>query len=172
MRIKQTDNPNELLLQHWYGCVSAFLLFFGVALIACVFIPPQARGGDAVPWYFGLPVGFALLAGASYRKHIRLDRILGQITTVQRIAGITFKKSMQPLSSFDRVSLSARVKTDSDSSSTVYYVALTGSGTIELNETASADLLRQDAKRIAAFLKLPRSDGFFPFSRYWVSVDG
>lgn len=158
MRIKQTDNPNEMLLRYRYGCVSAFLLTFGVVLLACVFIPPQVRGGDAVPWYVGLPVGFALLAGASYRKHIRLDRIHGRATTVQRIAGVTFNESVQPLDSFDRVFLGARIKEDSESTYTTYYVELGGSETVQLDEHAGVEMARQDAQRIATFLKLPLHD--------------
>ena len=158
MRIKQTDNPDELLLQHWYGCFSAILFVFGVVLVASVFIPPQFRGGDAVPWFIGLPAGFALLAGASYRKHMRLDRSEGQITTVQRIAGITIKKLVQPLSSFDRVSLCARIKSSGEYDHTEFYIQLTGSNTFQLHEQKGVKTVRQDARQIATFLKLPLHD--------------
>jgi len=161
------SNPNIWRHQAGGGCASLFgLPFFvvGIGVIALTFIPVDVRGGDAIPFFFGIPFGsiFAIVGGAILfgRLELLIDRESGIATKNWKLLTQNVKTQTYQTKDFNRVSLRSEVRRSKNSSYTVYPVRLTGSddNQLDISQSRSEKEARSDAEEIAKFLSLPIHD--------------
>ncbi len=162
-------NSNQNIWSHQAGggCASLFgLPFFaaGVGVIILTFIPAETRGGDELPFFFGIPFGsiFAIVGGAFLfgRLELLIDRGSGTATRNWKLISKTIKAQTFPLKEFDRVSLRSEIRRNKNSSYTVYPVRLLGAPEMkfDISQSRSESEARKAAEDIAKFLSLPIHD--------------
>jgi len=160
MKVLSSTDPDILTLRSRTGCFSVMAFFFGAVVTACVFIPAAVRGGDEIPWYYGLPAGFALLAGSTYRRAIRIDRRAGNVVQRKSVVGFTWGQTTYSLNAFDSVSLGhiRRSTGNSGRASLFYFATLSGGSSLTLMESGIVEQSRVIAERVAVFLRLKLID--------------
>ncbi len=162
-------NSNQNIWSHQAGggCTSLFgLPFFvvGVGVIVLTFIPTETRGGDELPFFFGIPFGsiFAIVGGALLfgRLELLIDRGSGIATRNWKLLSKTVKAQSFQLKEFDRISLRSEIRRSKNSSYTVYPVRLMGGPEMkfDISQSRSESEARKSAEEIAKFLSLPIHD--------------
>ncbi len=149
------------------GCASLFgLPFFlaGLGVVVATFIPAETRGGDEIPWYFGIPFGgvFMLVGGAILfgRLHIDIDRAARTVQKRWSVLSATVYAKERSLSEFNRVRVTSKIRRTKNSSYTVYPVILDGDSgdSFDLSEDREKNKSRTQAEEIAKFLDFPIHD--------------
>lgn len=161
------SNPNIWRHQTGGGAASLFgLPFFlvGVGVIVLTFIPQEVRGGDSLPFYFGIPFGaiFAAVGGAILfgRVELIIDRSDGTVIKNWKLLSKTVYEQHRELKEFDRIRLNSEIRRSKNSSHTVYPIKLEGAGAeaFSISEGRAKDKARSQAESLATFLSLPIHD--------------
>jgi hypothetical protein len=161
------SNQNVWRHQTGGGATSLFgLPFFlvGVGVIVLTFIPQEARGGDALPFYFGIPFGaiFAAVGGAILfgRTELIIDRGEGTVFKNWKLLSKTVYEQHRELTEFDRIRLNSEIRQSKNSSYTVYPIKLEGAEAeaFSISEGRAKNKARSQAESLAKFLSLPIHD--------------
>lgn len=161
------SNPNVWRHQSGGGAASLFgLPFFlvGVGVIVLTFIPQDVRGGDSLPFYFGIPFGgiFAAVGGAILfgRMELIIDRSEGSVIKDWKLLSKTVYEQHRELREFDRIRLNSEIRRNKNSSYTVYPIRLEGEGAeaFSISEGRAKNKARSQAESLAAFLSFPIHD--------------
>ena len=161
------SSPNIWCHKTGGGTASLFGLpffFVGVGVIVCTFIPHEARGGDYLPLYFGLPFGaiFATFGGVILfgRMELIIDRSEGTVIKDWKLLSKTVYEQRRYLKGFNRIRLNSEIRRSKNSSYTVYPIRLEGDGAeaFSISEGRAKNKARAQAESLATFLSLPIHD--------------
>jgi hypothetical protein len=164
--MKNMYNQDRLEFKVGGGVLIFFGLPFllaGLAVIASVFIPAEVRGGDPIPWFFGIPFG-SIFAGVGAlivfgRNKIVIDKINSTLVETYSVI-FEFKRKEYDLSEFNAITITEEVRRSKNSTYVVFPVSLTGKTglSVVINTERLHEKARKASEKLSKFLDLDVKD--------------